>query len=223
MPDALDTLRALVGAFTTHPEPIMSSDPIDHTSPDALADLEAFLCRRFKARIVVKGDSTIMRVIAETFGVAAMLGVGVPTSQEFLTGYATTLGPVVFLPAGITDPKRRLGLVLHEIGHVQAFWHEPLFMPRAYLQSGEKRAAYEAGAERGRFEGMNQLFGELPSADRVHTFLAHGYACDAADVTLAQQLLDIAGTATAAGVVSSPVGLAVAEWMRARETGAVLT
>lgn len=222
MPDALDTLRAVVGAFTTHPEPTTMTD-IDHTSPDALADLEAFLCRRFRARIVVKGDSTAMHVIAEVFGVGALLGLNVPTSQEFLTGFATTLGPVVFLPAGITDPRRRLGLVLHEIGHVQAFWHEPLFMPRAYLQSGEKRAAYEAGAERGRFEGMHQLFGELPSADRVHTFLAHGYACDAADVTLAQQLLDAAGTATAAGVLSSPVGLAVAEWKRARETGAVLT
>lgn len=223
MPDALDLLRAFASAFTSHPETPPMSTETDFTSPEALADLEAFLCRRLKARVVVKGDSSVMRVIAETFGVAAMLGANVPTSQEFLTGFATTLGPVVFLPAGVTDPKRRIGLVFHEVGHVQAFWHEPLFMPRAYLQSGEKRATYEAAAERGRFEGMNQLYGELPTADRVHTFLAHGYACDAPDVTLAQQLLDGAATATAAGVLSSPVGLAVAEWKRARETGTTLS
>jgi hypothetical protein len=216
-----DALLGSHHAPATEP-PTMSND-IDFTSPEALSDLEAFLCRRFKARVVVKGDSAVMRVIAETFGVAAMLGANVPSSEEFLTGFATTLGPVVFLPGGVTDPKRRIGLVLHEAGHVQAFWHEPLFMPRAYLQSGEKRATYEAAAERGRFEGMHQLYGELPTADRVNTFLAHGYACAAPDVTLAQQLLDEAGTAAASGVLSSPVGLAVAEWKRARETGAVLT
>jgi hypothetical protein len=211
-------------ALGTHHAPTESTMPdIDFTSAEALADLEAFLCHRFKARIVVKGDSAAMHVVAEVFGVAAMLGVNVPTSNEFLTGFATTLGPVVFLPAGVTDPRQRIGLVLHEVGHVAAFWHEPLFMPRAYLQSGEKRATYEAAAERGRFEGLHQLYGELPTADRVHTFLAHGYACAAPDVSLAQDLLDAAATATASGVVSSPVGLAVMEWKRARETGAVLS
>ena len=220
MPDALDTLRALAGAFTTHPEPTtMSSDPTDHTSPDALADLEAFLCRRFKAHVTEKGDSTIMRGVAAAFGVASMLGVGVPSSADFLTRFATTLGPVVFLPSGMPKGKRRTMLLLHEIGHVEGFWSEPLFYPRAYLQSGEKRAGFEAQAERGRIEGAFLLFGDLPTADAVRAFMEHGYACDAPDITLAQQLLDIAATAAASGVVSSPVGLAVRDWRLARERG----
>ena len=42
--DALDTLRAIAGAFTSPQEPPTMSDPIDHTSDEALADLEAYLC-----------------------------------------------------------------------------------------------------------------------------------------------------------------------------------
>ncbi|MDB4929443.1 MAG: hypothetical protein JWM10_1927 [Myxococcaceae bacterium] len=209
---------ALFGA-THAPESTMPSDPTDFTSDAALADLEDYLCDRFKARVTEKGDSVVMRGVAAAFGVAAMLGANVPTSDEFLTRFATTLGPVVFLPTGLPKGKRRLLLVLHEIGHAVAFWHEPLFMPRAYVQSGEKRADYESGAERGRIEGAFLLFGELPTAEGIHGFMQHGYACDAPDITLAQQLLDIAATATASGVISSPVGLAVRDWRLAKERG----
>ncbi len=47
--------------------------------------------------------------------------------------------------------------------------------------------------------------------------MQHGYACDAPDVTLAQQLVDIAATAADSGVVSSPVGLAVRDWLRGKQ------
>jgi len=189
----------------------------DLTTDEMLADLEAYLCRRFKVQVTEKGDSAIMRGVAAVFGVASMLGVNVPTSDEFLTRFATTLGPVVFLPTGLAKGKRRTLLLLHEIGHGAGFWEEPLFYPRAYLQSGEKRAAYEAQAERGRIEGAWLLYGELPSADQVHAFMQHGYACAAPDVTLAQQLVDIAATAADSGVVSSPVGLAVRDWLRSKQ------
>ena len=61
------------------------------------------------------------------------------------------------------------------------------------------------------------LYGELPTADHVHSFMQHGYAVDAPDVTLAQQLVDIAATAADSGVVSSPVGLAVRDWLRSKQ------
>lgn len=211
---------ALFGATPAAPtEPTMPSDPTDFTSDDALADLELYLCDRFKARITEKGDSAIMRGVGAAFGVASMLGVNVPTSDEFLNRYATTLGPVVFLPTGLPKGKRRTLLVLHELGHVVPFWEAPLFYPRAYLQSGEFRGTVESQAERGRVEGAFLLFGELPTADGIHGFMQHGYACDAPDITLAQQLLDAAATATASGVVSSPVGLAVRDWRLLRERG----
>lgn len=219
MPDALDNLRAAVGAFTSPQEPPTMSDPIDHTSPEALADLEACLCTRFKVQLTEKGDSAVMRGVAAAFGVASMLGANVPSSDEFLTRFATTLGPVVFLPSGMPRGKRRTLLVLHEIAHAWQFWNAPLFFPRAYLQSSERRATYEAEAERGRIEGAWLLYGELPTAEGVGAFLEHGYACDAADVTLAQQLVDAAATAASSGHISSPVGLAVRDWMQARERG----
>ena len=217
MPDALDTLRAIAAAFTSPQEPPTMT--IDHTSDEALADLEDYLCDRFKARITEKGDSTIMRGVAAAFGVAALLGANVPTSSEFLTRFATTLGPVVFLPSGMPRGKRRTLLVLHEIAHAEQFWDAPIFFPRAYLQSGEKRAGYESMAERGRIEGAWLLFGELPTAEAVGAFMEHGYAVDAADSGLAQQLLDAAATAADSGHISSPVGLAVRDWMLARERG----
>ena len=170
-------------------------------------------------QVTEKGDRAVMRGVAAVFGVAAMLGANVPSSDEFLTRFATTLGPVVFLPRGMPRGKRRTLLVLHEIGHGAQFWEAPLFFPRAYLQSGERRAGYEAGAERGRIEGAWLLYGELPTAEGIDAFMVHGYACDAPDVTLAQQLLDAAATAAASGHVSSPVGLAVRDWMLARERG----
>lgn len=210
---------ALFGASAPAPEPPPMTTPTaaDLTTDEMLADLEAYLCKRFRVQVTEKGDSAIMRGVALVFGVAAMLGVNVPTSEEFLTRFATTLGPVVFLPSGMPRGKRRTLLLLHEIGHAEAFWAEPLFFPRAYLQSGEKRAAYEAQAERGRIEGAWLLYGELPTADHVHSFMQHGYAVDAPDVTLAQQLVDIAATAADSGVVSSPVGLAVRDWLRSKQ------
>lgn len=219
MPDALDFLRAFAGALTSPQEPTPMTIPTaaDLTTDEMLSDLEAYLCRRFKVQVTEKGDSAIMRGVAAVFGVASMLGVNVPTGEEFLTRFATTLGPVVFLPSGMPRGKRRTLLLLHEIGHAAQFWEEPLFFPRAYVQSGEKRAAYEAHAERGRIEGAWLLYGELPSADAVHGFMQHGYACDAPDVTLAQQLVDIAATAADSGVVSSPVGLAVRDWLRGKQ------
>jgi len=217
--DALDFLRAFAGALTSaqEPPPMTTPTAADLTTDEMLADLEAYLCRRFKVQVTEKGDSAIMRGVAAVFGVASMLGVNVPSSEEFLTRFATTLGPVVFLPSGLPKGKRRLLLLLHEIGHGAGFWEEPLFYPRAYVQSGEKRAAYEAQAERGRIEGAWLLYGELPTAEAVHGFMQHGYAVDAPDVTLAQQLVDVAATAADSGVVSSPVGLAVRDWLRGKQ------
>lgn len=202
----------------------MLTDPLaDLTTDDMLADLEAFLLRRFRAVVQVKGDLAVLRVVAMVFGVLALLGLNLPTADEFLTRFATTLGPVIFLPTGERPRKQRLLLLLHELGHVAAFWHEPLFFPRAYVESGERRAGYEALSERGRIEGAWLLYGELPSAEHVHGFMRHGYAVDAPDVTLAQQLVDIAATASDSGVISSPVGLAVREWVRSKQEGTSLS
>lgn len=214
-----NTLASALGGASPAPEPSPMSST-DFTSDDALADLETYLCQRFRAQVTEKGESAIMLAVAFVFGVAAMLGAGVPTSAEFLTRFATTLGPVVFLPKGMEPRgKHRVLLLLHELGHVEAFWAAMLFYPRAYVQSGEFRGTVESQAERGRIEGAWLLFGELPTADAVHGFMEHGYAVERPDITLAQQLLDIAATGTASGVVSSPVGLAVRDWRLLRERG----
>lgn len=186
-----------------------------YTEEDLL-DLERFLLLRFKAFVFVKGDSKAMGLIAAAFGVLVLFGLKVPSSEEFLTRWATTLGPAIFMPRGLTDPKRRILLLLHELGHVVSFLALPIFFVRAYLGSKERRAGYEAIAERGRIEGAWLLFGELPTAAQVESFMRHGYAVDQPDAELAQDLVDIAATSTAADVITSPVGLAVREWQRSR-------
>lgn len=215
----IDAANAFLGLKAPAPESPVPIDPTDFTSDEALADLEAFLCQRFRVVVRVKDESVVMQGVAAAFGVAEMLGANVPTSEEFLTRFATTLGPVVFLPKNPPTGKRRARLIWHEIGHGFHFWEAPLFMPRAYVQSAEKRAAYEAEAERGAIEGAWLQFGELPTAEAVHGFMQHGYAAPPPDVTLAQQLVDAAATACASGVITSPVGLAIRDWRLAKERG----
>ena len=181
-------------------------------TPAGCAALEAYLCKKYRAVVLEKDDSTIMRVIAMAFGVLALFGVGVPTSEAFLTRYATTLGPVIFMPKGLTDPVRRLLLLLHELGHVRQFWDDPLGFPRAYVGSEERRAIYEAEAERGRIEGDWVLTGALPTAGAIAGFMEHGYAVSVQAADLARDLLASAATTTSHGLLATDVGKAVRDW-----------
>ena len=178
--------------------------------------LAAFLLARFRAVVRGKGDAVEMQVIAAVFGVVQLFGAGIPSSEEFLTRYWTTLGPVVYPAAGVDRSAMgaHLRVLAHELTHVVQFWRDPLDFVGRYLSS-KGRAELEAEAERGACEAWWILTGETPADLGAVDITRHGYALDDSHADLTRDLLEQAVTSVRAGVLSTDVGIEVALWVRA--------
>ncbi len=138
-------------------------------TPDNLRDLASHLLKRFRAIVRGKGDAVEMQAIASAFGVAVLLGAGVPTGPDFLTRWWTTLGPVIYAPSlRAADLSDSVPVLSHELGHVVQFWRDPIGFLRRYLTS-RGRAELEAEAERARLEVCWLLWGALPSLGDIDT------------------------------------------------------
>lgn len=184
--------------------------------------LAAHLLGRFRAVTRAKGDAPEMLAVAAVFGVAALLGANVPTSPAFLTRYWTTLGPVIYAAAAfLAALEDHLRVLFHELTHVVQFWRDPLGYVVAYL-TRKGRAELEAEAERGACEGWWILTGEIPADLGSVDITRHGYALDDAHADLTRDLLEQAVTSVRAGVISTDVGLAVRDWMRANAPGSIV-
>lgn len=179
-----------------------------------LQELEAFLVKRFRAVVFAKTDLGIMTAVAVLFGVLSLFGLGLPSSADFLTRWATTIGPVIFMPTGERPRLARVMLLCHELGHVADFWDDPIGYVRRYVGSTELRAKLEACAERRRIEAQWLLTGTLPTHAEVTSFCEHGYAIPVSAADLGEDLVEIAATSTAAGVIATDVGQAVRDWLR---------
>jgi hypothetical protein len=190
-------------------------------SPSQLNALAVYLLSRFRAVVRGKGDAIEMQIIAAVFGVVQLFGAGIPSSDEFLTRYWTTLGPVVYPPAGVDRSAMgaHLRVLCHELTHVVQFWRAPLDFVGRYLTS-KGRAELEAEAERGACEVWWILTGETPANLGAVDITRHGYALssqpgehdDHADLT--RDLLEQAVTSVRAGVLSTDVGIEAARWIR---------
>lgn len=186
--------------------------------------LAAHLLGRFYAITRSKGDAVEMFAVAVVFGVAVLFGASVPTTEAFLQRFWTTLGPVIYHPAGSVLGEC-LRVLLHELQHVVQFWRNPFSYVSRYLTS-RGRAELEAEAERAACEGWWILTGELPADLGDVDITRHGYALDEGHADLTRDLLEQAATSVRAGVISTDVGLAVLSWVRAQvpdaQVGAVL-
>jgi hypothetical protein len=185
-------------------------------SPSQLNALAVYLLSRFRAVVRGKGDAVEMQVIAAVFGVVQLFGAGIPSSEEFLTRYWTTLGPVVYPAAGVDRSAMgaHLRVLCHELTHVVQFWRDPLDFVGRYLTS-KGRAELEAEAERGACEAWWILTGEAPADLGAVDITRHGYALDDSHADLTRDLLEQAVTSVRAGVLSTDVGIEVALWVRA--------
>lgn len=184
-------------------------------SSDLRRALAAFLLSRFCAVTRSKGDAVEMMVVAGVFGVVKLFGASVPSSEEFQTRYWTTLGPVIYAPAGKLDaPGEHLRVLCHELTHVVQFWRDPLDFLTRYLTS-KGRAELEAEAERGACEVWWILTGTIPADLGAVDITRHGYALDDGHADLTRDLLEQAVTSVRAGVLSTDVGIEVARWVRA--------
>lgn len=184
--------------------------------------LATFLLARFRAVVRPKGDAVEMQIVAAVFGVVQLFGAGVPSSEEFLSRFWTTLGPVIYPAAGVDRSAMgaHIRVLCHELTHVVQFWRDPIDFIGRYLTS-KGRAELEAEAERGACEAWWVLTGTIPADLGSVDITRHGYALssqpgehdDHADLT--RDLLEQAVTSVRAGVLSTDVGIEVAQWVRA--------
>ena len=185
-------------------------------SPSQLNALAVYLLTRFRAVVRGKGDAIEMQVIAAVFGVVQLFGAGIPSTDEFLVRYWTTLGPVVYPAAGVDRSAMgaHLRVLCHELTHVVQFWRDPVDFIARYLTS-KGRAELEAEAERGACEVWWILTGEAPADLGAVDITRHGYALDDSHADLTRDLLEQAVTSVRAGALSTDVGIEVAQWVRA--------
>lgn len=107
----------------------------------AVADaLEAHLCRVFNATVVTKEESFVHQKIADVFDLTRVGGaavseaasflsldpprVGLPSGEQYLSEFGTTIGPVIALPRAwrsVEHARTRLRIVPHEVCHVDQY------------------------------------------------------------------------------------------------------
>jgi hypothetical protein len=190
-------------------------------SETQLTALVIELLGRYRALVRDKADAYEMKVIAAVFGVATLLGADLPTRDDFLTRYWTTLGPIIYAPRGTTALNTHARVVFHELTHVVQFWRDPVSFVSRYL-TAKGRAELEAEAERGAIEVWWLLTGALPPSLDALDVTRHGYALDDGHATLTRDLLDTACSAVSRGILSTDVGLAALAWLRANAPDAVV-
>lgn len=104
---------------------------------EVASELESYLCKTFGASVVTKEDSNLHRAVAGLFGLAkagseivreaaSLISLDVPalrlpSSEEYLKDFSTSIGTEVALPQRIRAPEsggERLLVLPHEVGHV---------------------------------------------------------------------------------------------------------
>ena len=174
----------------------------DELSSDLRRALAAFLLSRFCA-VALKGDAVEMMVVAGVFGVVKLFGASVPSSEEFQTRYWTTLGPVIYAPAG----SRRAG------EHLRcSATSSPTSCSSGATRSTSSRYLTSKGraGSRPRPSAARAVWwiltGTIPADLGAVDITRHGYALDDGHADLTRDLLEQAVTSVRAGVLSTDVG-----------------
>lgn len=176
--------------------------PLSHS---VVSRLVAFLCGLFGAVIGSKA-SLPWALAALAFDAARALGVKVPSGEQLVRDYGTTIGPSIWPPERELDPVSLLVLMVHELTHVKQWWRDPARMMVWYVQHREMRAGrYEGEAYGQGYAMLWALTGQLPArVEDLPSALVYGYALEADDVALAQSELEQLATSIHHGVI--PLG-----------------
>lgn len=184
--------------------------------------LSRYLCQRFHAFRVRKNDVPGIKIIQAALDVARTLGADLPSGEDFVEKYATTIGPTVFVPDGL-DPDQQMELMVHEIQHVHQFWtggdqtglggnFTQLWL---YTFEPEARVRYEVEAYRAQWEWLLARGRAMPATiDEVALPLEHGYMLSDEQKQFAKDLLEVAATTASKGIVSTQVAAAAIDWTR---------
>jgi len=192
------------------------------TSEEARA-FTTYMGRLFGATIIHKDQSFAMQWLGAGFDLVRRFKPGLPSGDEFLARFATTIGTLIYLPPNLT-PDQEIEVVTHECQHVEQFLHGGAStglsggpgMWWLYLRETEALVRYEAEAYRAGLEVTVARFGVLQSLESLVFPLEGNYGIeDEGHKTLAKDLLEIAATSIIkTGRPSTKAGQAAVDYLR---------
>lgn len=165
------------------------------------------MCQQCSATIIHKTDVPYVQVLAYMLDALRVAGIMVPPGDSFLHRDAITLGPIVFMPDGLS-PSETVEVVTHECQHVLQFWYgtDQAAMPHGpgiawlYLTEPEARVRYEVEAYRAGLEVRVAMTGRVPSLAEIMTPFEQGYMLDPAMIEFTRELMTVAATTMASGI-----------------------
>lgn len=192
--------------------------PATQVEADAFS---AHMASHFRACIVRKSSVPERQWISAALDIARLAGANVPSGVEFFEQYATTIGPMILMPDGMS-PDAQIEVMTHECQHVQQFWERGGQVDLAsglgycwlYLVQPEARVRFEVEGYRAQLEVVYARNKRLPEIDSLVMPLEGGYALGQGDLMLARSLFEIAGTSIVNGIVSTNAGTVAIEYMK---------
>ena len=166
--------------------------------------LQEHLRKEISFSVCDKETSDIMKAVAFGMDIGSKFTSGIPTGSSFMTNYATTLGPVVFLPQSIRDnPLSLCEVITHEAQHVLQFQSTGLEFAWFYLTDSAARAQFEADAYASGIAVRCWLTGVVPQTlvASVVASLVLGYHLRPEDTTYAEAAIKSHMASLASGLV----------------------
>lgn len=181
------------------------------------------MARKLSFTVIRKRSAFFSQWIAAGFDLARMFGAKVPSGADFLDRYATTIGPLVLMPDGMS-PDVFIEVLTHEAEHVVQFFtlhpEKDLNLPGGtgmwwlYLTEPEARVQYEADPYSSQMELRVARGQPIPSPDEFTLPLEGGYALGPNEVRLAHEILERRATSVMHGTVTTPAGRAAIATLR---------
>lgn len=167
----------------------------------------AFLAGRVGAFFRDRLSAPEMYAVAAAFGLARAFGWSdVPEPGRFLTGYATTIGPIIYATQDLGPVT-----LAHECAHVVDFYRDPVGFVSKYA-TDRGRMALEAHGLRAGLEVAWWLTGKLPASPEEATAMLRSYH-PGIQLPLARDLLEVVGAEVAQGVIRTLPGRDAIGWL----------
>lgn len=181
--------------------------------------------RRFHGSVIDKDNAIEMKIVANVLDTIRLVtGRPLPSAQEFMQNYATTLLNRIYIPP-TWDAATRLSVGVHEFTHVDQLWHGEFEGDEGiggsfgfaylYLTEDEARIRLEQRALRAQWEVNYIALGQpLPSPKDMTEILEGGYALSPTSLQLAEDLADLWITEVHYGKVDTETGIQAIKLLR---------
>lgn len=181
-----------------------------------------FMARHFGATVVTKRKSLDMQLVAAGFAALRALGKSVPSPDDFLDNYSTTIGTTIYMgsPSESFPPEAQMEVVTHECMHVvqyQSGGHglpDGIGMMWLYLVDSGARARFEVEAYRAAAELRFAMSKKVEAPQDILGPLEDSYELDRDALRLAHDLLEIGLKTVSTGLVSTVTARVGIEWIR---------